>query len=113
MDRAGAIFSAEGTPEASLFESADTTAGNTFANSVGKVLAIIWNTHATNAITATFVTTKTVDGYAVADQAVAVAAETWKIVGAFTSNFQDSGKLITVNWTGTGTGNIMIVKMTA
>lgn len=73
--------------------------GDEFAND-GKVLAIVYNDHATDPRTITFVTQKTVDGLSVTDLTVTVtAANDAKLVGPFPVEiYNDSDGMVQVTY---------------
>jgi hypothetical protein len=103
----GTVF---GTP----FVAIDVANGNSFTNKTNRYALLIYNLHATNALTCTVAATKAYSGINLPDQANAVAALSFSIFGPFSSDFEGTDKLVTMAWTGSGaTGRVALLEIVA
>lgn len=72
----------------------DATNGNSFTNTAREIIEITNGGGAS--ITATFVTTATYQGYAIADKAITIANGASMVIGPFDTGLY--GTTVTVNW---------------
>lgn len=77
---------------------AEDAAGNTFTND-GNMWIVIRNDGAAADVVATIVTSKTVDGLAVADRTISLAANDFVIIAPM--DVDTYGSTVTINWAGT------------
>lgn len=85
---------------------ADTSNGNKFAND-GRTFLYLFNNGSTGSATVTIATQKTVGGYAVGDQAIALSTTQEKIAGPFDPDiFNDADGNVTMTITGTGAADV-------
>lgn len=94
------------------FEAIDEPNGNSFTNVNNRIICIIKNTTA-NELTATFAASSTYSGIALPDEAVAIAANDWCIIGPFPNKDFGSGaasSTVLIAWSGTApAGKILVL----
>jgi hypothetical protein len=84
---------------ANAYTMAAASAGGDAFTNTGKEMLLITNAHATVTRNVTVVTTKTVDGLAVADLAIAIPALTSHLIGPFpTGLYNDANGLVTLTY---------------
>ncbi len=87
--------------------------GDKFTNT-GYEFVIIKNAHATNARTVTLDIRSTVDGQAVTDPTVSIAALTEKIIGPFPSVYNDTGGFVNLTYSDSAADlTVKVIKCTS